>query len=70
VTYIYIYINIFSYFHQLNEEREKYRKSLEMELKKLQANNVEATNNFDERLNQLFQKNIKTEAVIMQVRIN
>ena len=39
-----------------------------MELKKLQANNVEAMNNFDDRLNQLFQKNVKTEAVILQVR--
>ena len=42
-------------------------KSLEMELRKLQTANTDATNNFDERLNQLFVKKIKTEAVILQV---
>ena len=38
-----------------------------MELRKLQAANTDATNNFDERLNQLLVKKIKTEAVILQV---
>ena len=42
-------------------------KSLDMELRKLQAANTDATNNFDERLNQLLVKKIKTEAVILQV---
>ena len=64
----YILMFIFSFFKQLAEEREKYMKSLEMELRKLQAANTDATNNFDERLNQLFVKKIKTEAVILQVR--
>ena len=39
-----------------------------MELKKLQAANIDSTNNFDERLNQLFAKKIKTEAVVLQVQ--
>ncbi|XP_066933494.1 cilia- and flagella-associated protein 43-like [Clytia hemisphaerica] len=51
---------------ELSEEREKYRKSLETELKKLQTTNVDSTNNFDERLLLLFQKKIKTKAVILQ----
>ncbi|XP_057306385.1 cilia- and flagella-associated protein 43-like [Hydractinia symbiolongicarpus] len=60
---------------QLHEDREKYRKSLETELRKLQTTNVEATTNFDERLNQLFQRRTKTEMVILQeelkiVRLN
>ena len=59
--------NFLCLFEQLAEEREKYMKSLEMELRKLQTANTDATNNFDERLNQLFVKKIKTEAVILQV---
>jgi len=51
---------------QLQEDREKYRKSLETELKKLQAANSEVSTNFNEKLQQLFQLKIKTETVILQ----
>ena len=50
----------------MNEEREKYRKSLESELKKLQAANADSMLSFDDRLNQLFHRQIKTEQVILQ----
>ena len=60
----------FHFLQQLAEGREKYMKSLEMELRKLQTANTDATNHFDERLNQLFIKKIKTEAVILQVRFS
>ena len=53
---------------ELKEKREKYKKSLETELKKLQANIDEATSGFDEKLNQLFQRKIKTEQTIFQVK--
>ncbi|XP_068708688.1 cilia- and flagella-associated protein 43-like [Montipora foliosa] len=51
---------------KLQEDREKYRKSLETELKKLQSGISEATAAFDEKLNQLFQRKVKTEMVIYQ----
>ena len=51
---------------ELNEEREKYRKQLEMELKKLQGLIQDGTDAFDETLKQLFQKKIKTEMVVYQ----
>ena len=54
---------------QLNEDREKYRKSLETELRKLQSNNASASAAFDEKLNQLFQRKVKSEMVIYQVNI-
>lgn len=49
------------------EDREKWKKSLETELKKLQSNIAEATAAFDEKLSLLFQKKVKTEMVIFQV---
>lgn len=52
---------------KLQEDREKYRKSLETELKKLQSGISEATAAFDEKLNQLFQRKVKTEMVVYQV---
>jgi len=51
---------------KLKEDREKFRKSLETELKKLQGNIHEAAASFDDRLSQLFQRKIKTEMVICQ----
>ncbi|XP_015758446.1 PREDICTED: cilia- and flagella-associated protein 43-like [Acropora digitifera] len=51
---------------KLQEDREKYRKSLETELKKLQSGISEATAAFDEKLNQLFQRKVKTEMVVYQ----
>ena len=53
---------------QLKEDREKYRKSLETELKKLQSNIADASAAFDEKLNQLFQRKVKTEMVVYQVK--
>ena len=52
---------------QLKEDREKFRKTLEAELRKLQGNIAEAATNFDEKLSQLFQRKVKTEMVICQV---
>ena len=54
---------------ELNEEREKYRKQLEMEYKKLQGLIHDGTEQFDEALKHLFQKKINTEMVIYQVRV-
>ncbi|XP_019644439.1 PREDICTED: cilia- and flagella-associated protein 43-like isoform X1 [Branchiostoma belcheri] len=51
---------------ELNEEREKYRKNLEAELKKLQTQNAEGSASFDEALGQLFKRKVKTEMVINQ----
>ncbi|CAB3997164.1 cilia- and flagella-associated 43-like [Paramuricea clavata] len=51
---------------ELQEQREKYKKSLETELRKHQGNINEATAAFDEKLNQLFQRKIKTELTIFQ----
>ncbi|KAK2163683.1 hypothetical protein LSH36_75g07025 [Paralvinella palmiformis] len=51
---------------ELNEEREKYRKQLETELRKLQSLIQESTQVFDETLYQLFIKKIKTEMVLYQ----
>ncbi|XP_031564143.1 cilia- and flagella-associated protein 43-like [Actinia tenebrosa] len=48
------------------EDREKWKKSLETELKKLQSSIAEATTAFDEKLSLLFQKKVKTEMVIYQ----
>lgn len=52
---------------ELQEQREKYKKSLETELRKHQGNINEATAAFDEKLNQLFQRKIKTELTLFQV---
>jgi len=41
---------------ELQEEREKYRKNLENELKKLQQTNVDGMVSFDESLTQLYNR--------------
>ncbi|XP_054546099.1 cilia- and flagella-associated protein 43 isoform X3 [Talpa occidentalis] len=51
---------------ELNEERDKYRKSLEAEMKKLQNSIQESTQNFDEHLKKLFEKRVKAEMVVSQ----
>ncbi|ELK35584.1 WD repeat-containing protein 96 [Myotis davidii] len=51
---------------ELNEERDKYRKSLEAELRKLQNSIQESTQNFDEYLKRLFERRVKAEMVINQ----
>ncbi|KAM5244540.1 cilia- and flagella-associated protein 43 isoform 2-T2 [Hipposideros larvatus] len=50
----------------LNEERDKYRKSLEAELKKLQNSIQESTQNFDDYLKRLFERRVKAEMVVNQ----
>uniref|UniRef100_A0A2K5E5M4 Cilia- and flagella-associated protein 43 n=1 Tax=Aotus nancymaae TaxID=37293 RepID=A0A2K5E5M4_AOTNA len=52
---------------ELNEERDKYRKSLEAELKKLQNSIQESTQAFDEHLKRLFERRVKAEMVTNQV---
>ncbi|XP_029425529.1 cilia- and flagella-associated protein 43 isoform X6 [Nannospalax galili] len=51
---------------ELNEERDKYRKSLETELKKLQNSIQESTQNFDDHLKRLFERRVKAEMVVNQ----
>ncbi|XP_075389575.1 cilia- and flagella-associated protein 43 [Tenrec ecaudatus] len=51
---------------ELNEERDKYRKSLEAEMKKLQNNILETTQAFDEHLKRLFERRVKAEMVVNQ----
>ncbi|XP_072041951.1 LOW QUALITY PROTEIN: cilia- and flagella-associated protein 43-like [Amphiura filiformis] len=51
---------------ELIEEREKYKKTLEAELKKIQTIIEDTTANFDDRLMNLFNKKIKTEMVVFQ----
>nr|XP_020017388.1 cilia- and flagella-associated protein 43 [Castor canadensis] len=51
---------------ELNEERDKYRKSLEAELKKLQNSIQESTQNFDDHLKRLFERRVKAEMVVNQ----
>uniref|UniRef100_A0A8C5UTN9 Cilia- and flagella-associated protein 43 n=1 Tax=Microcebus murinus TaxID=30608 RepID=A0A8C5UTN9_MICMU len=51
---------------ELNEERDKYRKSLEAELKKLQNSIQETTQNFDDNLKKLFERRVKAEMVVNQ----
>lgn len=51
---------------ELKEQREKFKKSLETELKKHQSIINDATTAFDEKLNQLFQRKVKTEMAIFQ----
>lgn len=48
------------------EEREKLKKSLEAELRKLQASIVQGMEQFDERLGKLFQLKIRTQMVVHQ----
>ena len=49
------------------EEREKLRKALEGELRKLQSTIAQAMDNFDERLRKLFDLKINTEMALHQV---
>ncbi|KAM6182221.1 cilia- and flagella-associated protein 43 [Erethizon dorsatum] len=51
---------------ELNEERDKHRKSLEAELKKLQNFIQESTQNFDDYLKRLFERRVKAEMVVNQ----
>uniref|UniRef100_A0A7M4F3D5 Cilia- and flagella-associated protein 43 n=1 Tax=Crocodylus porosus TaxID=8502 RepID=A0A7M4F3D5_CROPO len=51
---------------ELNEEREKHRKILETELKKLQTAIQETTQSFDDTVCKLFEKKVKSEMVICQ----
>ncbi|XP_059215696.1 cilia- and flagella-associated protein 43 isoform X2 [Centropristis striata] len=50
----------------LSEEKEKYRKLMETEMKKLQTASREATERFDESLTKLFEKKVKCEMAIYQ----
>merc|ERR1719499_646847 len=49
---------------ELNEEREKFYKQLEAELRKLQQTNVEGEQSFDEVLQQLFNRKVQIETAI------
>ncbi|GCB83961.1 hypothetical protein scyTo_0024568, partial [Scyliorhinus torazame] len=51
---------------ELNEEKDKYRKTLESELKKLQSSITETASNFDDIMNKLFEKKVRTEMIIYQ----
>uniref|UniRef100_A0A8D0END2 Uncharacterized protein n=1 Tax=Strix occidentalis caurina TaxID=311401 RepID=A0A8D0END2_STROC len=51
---------------ELSEEKEKYRRALENELKKLEASIQETTQNFDDTLCKLSEKKVKFEMVIYQ----
>ncbi|XP_010283130.1 PREDICTED: WD repeat-containing protein 96, partial [Phaethon lepturus] len=51
---------------ELNEEKEKYRRALENELKKLEASIRETTQNFDETVCKLSERKVKLEMVIYQ----
>ncbi|XP_048407438.1 cilia- and flagella-associated protein 43 isoform X2 [Stegostoma tigrinum] len=51
---------------ELNEEKDKYRKTLESELKKLQSSIAESRSNFDDIMNKLFEKKVRTEMIIYQ----
>ncbi|KAM6066889.1 cilia- and flagella-associated protein 43 [Chlamydotis macqueenii] len=51
---------------ELNEEKEKYRRALEDELKKLEASIQETTQNFDETVCKLSERKVKSEMVIYQ----
>ncbi|KAK5854131.1 hypothetical protein PBY51_015227 [Eleginops maclovinus] len=51
---------------ELCEEKEKYKKLVETEMKKLQASTKEATDRFDETLTKLFEKKVKCEMAIYQ----
>ncbi|XP_009697789.1 PREDICTED: WD repeat-containing protein 96, partial [Cariama cristata] len=51
---------------ELNEEKEKYRRALENELKDLEAFIQETTQNFDETVCKLAERKVKLEAVIYQ----
>ncbi|XP_056465930.1 cilia- and flagella-associated protein 43-like [Gadus chalcogrammus] len=50
----------------LSEEQDKYKKTLESEMKKMQASILESTQGFDEVLAKLFERKLKSETVIYQ----
>ncbi|XP_051883623.1 cilia- and flagella-associated protein 43 [Pristis pectinata] len=50
----------------LSEEKDKYKKTLESELRKLQAAITETTHGFDDIINKLFEKKVRTEMIIYQ----
>ncbi|OXB82375.1 UNVERIFIED_CONTAM: hypothetical protein H355_009300 [Colinus virginianus] len=51
---------------ELNEEKEKYRRALENELKEIEASIQETTQNFDKIVCELFEKKVNLEKVIYQ----
>ncbi|KFQ10494.1 WD repeat-containing protein 96, partial [Leptosomus discolor] len=51
---------------ELNEAKEKYRRALESELKKLEVSIQETTHNFDETVCKLSERKVKLEMVIYQ----
>ncbi|XP_075362696.1 cilia- and flagella-associated protein 43 [Mycteria americana] len=51
---------------ELNEEKEKYRRALENEMKKLETSIQETTQNFDETVCKLSERKVKLEMVIYQ----
>ena len=51
------------------EEREKLKKALEAELRKLQLSIAQGMEQFDERILKLFQLKIKTEMAILQQQL-
>ncbi|XP_018407904.1 PREDICTED: cilia- and flagella-associated protein 43 [Nanorana parkeri] len=51
---------------ELNEEKDKYRKILEAEMKKIQTSIMETTQAFDDALMRLFEKKVKSEMAIYQ----
>ncbi|NXI67699.1 CFA43 protein, partial [Anseranas semipalmata] len=51
---------------ELNEEKEKHRRVLENELKKLEASIQETTQNFDETVCKLFERKVTLEMVVYQ----
>ncbi|XP_036592448.1 cilia- and flagella-associated protein 43-like [Trichosurus vulpecula] len=51
---------------ELNEEKDKYRKSLDAELRKIQGSIQETTQAFDYNLKKLFERKVQAEMVINQ----
>ncbi|XP_069394770.1 cilia- and flagella-associated protein 43 isoform X2 [Paralichthys olivaceus] len=54
---------------ELSERKEKYKKLLETEMKKLQASTRDATKRFDETLTKLFEKKIKCDMAVYQEKL-
>ncbi|XP_034407920.1 cilia- and flagella-associated protein 43 [Cyclopterus lumpus] len=52
--------------NDLSEEKEKYKKSMETEMKKQHTSTKDATERFDETLTTLFEKKVKSEMAIYQ----
>ena len=53
---------------ELLQEREKLKKALEAELRKLQSTIAQSMENFNDKLQKLFQLKIKTEMAVNQVQ--